>query len=262
MSDLNVIAFDRDGPKDAGLQPWEEIPASALVAGTPVQRGHNYFTDGTGTLTAGVWDCTPMTSKLEPYSVNEYMHVLEGSVTIVHENGQEETISAGQDFVIPKGAPVQWKQTEYMRKFYVIFDDPSGDVGKPETLTVRRPFGDDSLTPVGEQDTSRYIGGVPEQHIKVYYSDPTGQMTVGIWDTTEMHTKPLPFARNELMHLLEGTVTITNGDGVARTFTKGDTFMVPKGITYQWDSEGYVKKIFCIFQPKAAAAAAQPEAAE
>jgi uncharacterized cupin superfamily protein len=57
-------------------------------------------------------------------------------------------------------------------------------------------------------------------------------------------------------------VTITNGDGVARTFSKGDTFLVPKGMTYQWDSQGYVKKIFCIFQPKATAAAAQPQAAE
>ncbi len=52
------------------------------------------------------------------------------------------------------------------------------------------------------------------------------------------------------MHLLEGSVTITNGDGVARTFSAGDTFLVPQGMTYQWDSVGYVKKIFCIFQSR------------
>lgn len=262
MADLKPIRFDADGPAGTGLQTWEEIPASALVAGTPVQRGHNYFTDDTGTLTAGVWDCTPMTTKSAPYSVNEFMLVLEGSVTIVHDDGREWTIKAGESFVIPKGAPVVWKQTEYMRKFYVILDDAELEAGAADTLTVRKPDPAEKIPAVGEQDTSRYIGDVPTQHVKAYYSDPTGQYTVGIWDTTEMHTRPLPFVRNELMHILEGEVTITNGDGVASTFKAGDTFLVPKGMSYQWDSKGTVRKIFCIFQPKARAAAAQPVAAE
>ena len=29
-----------------------------------------------------------------------------------------------------------------------------------------------------------------------------------------------------------------------------DAFMVPKGMTCQWDSTGTVRKIFCIFQPR------------
>ena len=257
MADLKPIAFSADGPASTGLEAWEEINASELVAGTPVQRGHNYFTDDTGMLTAGVWDCTPMTAKSGPYSVNEFMVVLDGSVTIVHENGQEETVRAGESFLIPKGAPVSWKQSEYIRKFYVILDDSELEAGEADTLTVRRPDPGEAIPAVGEQDTSRYIGAVPIQHAKSYYSDPTGQFSVGIWDTTEMHTKPLPFLRNELMHLLEGEVTITNGDGIAMTFKAGDTFLVPKGMSYQWDSKGTVRKIYCIFQPKAQAALTQ-----
>ena len=126
------------------------------------------------------------------------------------------------------------------------------DAGYSEPTAIQA----EAIPPVGEQDTSRYIGAVPTQHVKSYYSDPTGQFTVGIWDTTEMHTKPLPFVRNELMFILEGEVTITNADGIASTFKAGDTFMVPKGMSYQWDSKGTVRKIFCIFQPKARAAAA------
>lgn len=41
MADLKPIAFNANGPADKGLETWEEIPASALVSGTPVQRGHN-----------------------------------------------------------------------------------------------------------------------------------------------------------------------------------------------------------------------------
>ena len=256
MSDLKVLKFENSGPAGTGLTAWDEIPQSALTAGKPVQTGHNYFTDDTGTLTSGVWHCTPMTTKSGPYDVNEFMLVLDGSVTIVHDSGDEQTIKAGESFIIPKGTPCSWKQTEDIRKFYVIFDDPSGEGLGDDGLNVRRPNLSDALAPVGEQDTSRYIGDVPDQTIKVYFQDATKQMTVGVWTTTEMHTKPAPFGRNELMHLLEGEVTLTDDKGGKTTYKAGDTFIVPKGITYQWDSTGFVKKIFCIYQPKEAVALA------
>jgi uncharacterized cupin superfamily protein len=261
MSDLRPIAFSAQGP-DSGLETWEQIPAEALTAGEPVQTGHNYFTDETGTLTAGVWTCTPMTAKMGPYDVNEYMLVLEGSVTMIHEDGTETTVRAGESFIVPKGTPCIWKQTEDIRKFYVIHDDPSGEVLDADGLNIRTFAHDMPLDPVGEQDESRYIGGTPKQGTKVFFQDATQQMTVGLWETEEMHTKPLPFVRNELMHILEGEVTITDGTGQANTYKAGDTFLVPKGMIYQWDSVGKVRKIFCIFQPKAEAAAAQPQAAE
>ena len=254
MSEPKSIKFEADGPADSGLQAWDPIPAEALTAGEPVQRGHTYFTDDSGTLTAGVWDCTPMTLKSGPYDVNEFMYVLQGSIQIVHDNGATDTIEAGQCFVLPKGTPCVWRQTEYVRKFYAIFDDPSGQSLDADALSVRRPDPADALEPVGEQDTSRYVGEVPEQTIKVYFQDATRQMTVGIWTTTEMHTRLLPFGRNELMHILEGEVTITDGNGIAHTYGAGDTFLVPKGMVYQWDSVGIVKKIFCIFQPAEAVA--------
>ena len=260
MSDLNVIKFENHGPTDTGLVLWDPIPAADVTVGEPVQHGHTYFDDSTGTLTTGVWTCTPFTAKPCPYEVNELMFVLEGSITIIDEHGDEETVRAGEAFVIPKGMPSTWKQTEFVRKFYVIFDDPSGETQKdPASLKVQRLDPAAAMPPLGDLDESRYTGGVPTQHLQTVFTDVTGQMTAGIWDSTAMHVKPYPFPRSELMHLLEGSVTITNGDGVARTFSAGDTFLVPKGMTYQWDSEGYVKKIFCIFQEREAMAKASGE---
>jgi uncharacterized cupin superfamily protein len=259
MTELSPIRFDRKGRE--GLHEWEKIPASTLDAGDPVQSGENLFTDDTGKVTAGVWHCTPFTTKLAPYDVNEFMYVLDGSVTIIHENGDQQTIRAGQSFVIPKGTPCVWKQTENILKFYVIFNDDSGKTLETGGLAVRRPDPAAALDPVGAQDTSRYVGGVPKQTIKTYFEDASKQMKIGIWTTTEMHTKPVPFSRNELMHMLEGEVTITDGNGKAHVFRAGDTFMVPKGAMYQWDSTKPVRKIFCVFEPKASVAA-RPAAAE
>jgi len=232
------------------MPEWGPIDPAGLTAGEPVQRGHEYFKDATGTLTAGVWDCTPMTEKFGPYAVNEFMLILEGSITIVDAHGHEETISAGQSFILPKGVQITWKQTEYARKFYVIFDDPSPAPGadSKNLKLIRLDTGRD-LPTVGEQDTSRYNGAVPDQHVHNCFKDASGQMSSGLWDTTDMHTHAQPFQRNELMHLLEGTVSLAAEDGSNQTFSKGDTFLVPKGTHYQWDSTGYVRKIYCIFQP-------------
>ena len=250
MSTPTPILFEPHGPADTGMPELPAIDPSLLSSGTPVQHGHEYFTDDTKTLTAGVWDCSVMTEKFGPYAVNEFMVILEGSVIIVDGKGHEETVSAGQAFVIPKGMPLEWKQTEYVRKFYVIFDDPSDAAAPdPDSLQITRIDLGATLPPVGEQDTSRYKGNVPDQHVLNAFKDASGQMSVGLWDTTDMHTHAQPFQRNELMHLLEGSVTFAGAGGSSVSFSKGDTFLVPKGTHYQWDSTGYVRKIYCIFQP-------------
>ena len=74
MSDLQVIAFDA-GVK---LDPWPSAPAERLLKGEPVAHGHYYLQDEDNGLTAGVWHCTPMTTKPGPYKVNEFMHLLQG----------------------------------------------------------------------------------------------------------------------------------------------------------------------------------------
>ena len=255
MSDLSIIRFDPKGP-GGKLDAWEEIPASALIAGQPVQRGHNYFTDPSGQLTAGVWDCTPMTTKMEPYSVNEFMLVLEGAVTIVDRNGNEETVTAGEAFIIPKGLVCSWKQTGYIRKFYVIFDDKSGtppqsvDQLKVIKLSPNGPTG--KLEPISP-DPALYEGGTPVQHLFEYFDDATAQFNAGVWDCSPTTRKMRKSARNELMCILDGSVTMTDEHGNSQTFHAGDSFFVPQGLGTIWHSTEYVKKFYCIFQPKVAA---------
>jgi len=254
MSQLKVIRLEPHGPVDTGMVELPKIDPALLSAGEPVARGHNYFTDETGTLISGVWDCTAMTTKLAPYAVNELMIVLEGSVTVIDQRGREETIKAGESFIIPKGMPCIWKQTGYVRKFYVIFDDPSGAEPKdPAALEVIR------LSPHGPADTGMpelekipaeaLAAGDPVPHGHNYFDDLTGQMSSGVWGTTPMTTKPGPFPRNELMYILEGAVRFTNEDGSTEEFKAGECLLVPKGAVISWHNDEYVRKFYCIFEP-------------
>jgi uncharacterized cupin superfamily protein len=63
------------------------------------------------------------------------------------------------------------------------------------------------------------------------------------------------------MCILEGSVTITEEGGASQTFRAGDSFFVPMGARVNWRCDETVRKIYCIFQPKAAVAA-KDQAAE
>lgn len=245
-----VVKLDPHAPNGEGLELWEPIPAAALVSGSPVQRGQIVHENKAQGLMVGVWDCTPMVTRHEPYSVNEFMLLLDGEVTIVDAEGREETVFAGQPFVLPKGFHCQWKQERYLRKFFLIFDDPSGAAPEGPGQVIRPlPYGPTGgLFPI-PLDPDDFLGPMPTQRQHLWYQDPTGQMAVGTWDATAYERPVTPFNRNELMHILEGSVTITGA--VDQTFHAGDTFFIPEGAPTGWRSEGYVRKFYCSFRPKA-----------
>lgn len=260
MTAPHIIRFEPQGPAGAGLQRWPDIPAEELVAGTPVQRGHYYIDDKVLGLSAGVWDCTAMTGKMGPYSVNEFMILLEGAVTIVDAQGGEVTVRAGESFIIPKGLVCSWKQTGYVRKFFVIFEDASGmAAADASALRVLRPDPAGALEPSEGPPDEVLIGPRPVQRNRTWFTDPTGQLTVGVWESTPYRRKTIDFPRHELMHIVAGEVTLTEEGGAPQRFGAGDTFFVPLGCRGDWVTTGDIRKIYCIFQPKAAAAA---EAAE
>ena len=106
-------------------------------------------------------------------------------------------------------------------------------------------------------DPSIFLGGVPTQNVHRYFADMTGQMTVGLWDSTPFERAVAPFPRCELMCILEGSVTLTDGEGTAHRLGAGEATYIPMGALSGWKSTEYVRKFFAIFQPAAAASARQ-----
>jgi len=253
MSNPQIIRFEPKGPADVGLERIVELEPEMLESGSPIERAHNYYTSPSGVLTAGVWECTPHRTRLLPYPVDEFMLVLEGSVTIVHVGGHEETFRAGDAFVIPKGLPCAWTQTENIRKYYVILDDP-------ETPMPEKPVADRAirlerngpagigLAPLALPDTSLFEGEPPVQHDHTYFANGDGSMTAGVWTCTPMRRKALPFPRTELMCLLEGSVTLTDDAGVAHRFRAPDVMLVSYGVVNAWTSGEDGRKYYCIYQ--------------
>ena len=246
MTDQTVIVFDREGDPASGLQTWDPIAAESIASGSPVQRGHEYFSSAGGKLTAGVWDCTPYTELRGPYSVDEFMLLLEGSLDIENEDGSMQTFRAGDGFVIPKGTVLQWQQSEYLRKFWVIHDNPDSPPAAAG-LNAMLANPDAELVPVTGLEQAPFESDIPQMGLLNLYQDPGGKFNAGVWDCTPMKRIPSIIERSELMHILDGSGSITNADGVVFEFKAGDTFLVPAGMGYQWQNNEYVKKLFCSY---------------
>ena len=244
MTKPAIIPFDRS----AALEPWEDFPEADIVSGTRKQNGRILFEDKARGLTAGVWEQGANESRWIDYPVNEFMTVLEGEVVIVEED-RAVSIKAGESFIIPKGLRCRWTQPGHVKKFFVIHEDMSGLVNKGQLHTIKIDPGV-QLDPSTPPSPAMLLSPVPSQHTHDYFEDATGQLSIGVWDTTGYHRKLIDFPRHELMHLLEGSVTFEDDQGRAQTFKAGDTFFVPLGTSNSWRSEGYLKKIFVIFMPK------------
>jgi uncharacterized cupin superfamily protein len=246
MTDQTVIVFDRDGDQQTGMQPWDPIAPEILVSGSPTQRGHTYFSTSSDCLTAGVWDAPAHVERRDAYSVDEFMFLLEGSLGIENEDGSIQTFRAGDGFVIPKGAVLQWQQSEYLRKFWVIHDNPdSAPVASGLSAMLADPAA--ALVPVSGLEQAPFESDIPHMGLLNLYQDPGGKFQAGIWDCTAMKRVPATIDRSELMHILKGSGSITNADGVVFVFKAGDTFLVPAGMGYQWQNNEYVKKLFCSY---------------
>lgn len=245
MASPEIIPFDPNAP----LIPWEDFPEGEIMSGTRKHSGITLFEDKARGLTAGVWEQGANESRWIDYPVNEFMTVLEGEVVIVEED-RTVSIKAGESFIIPKGLRCRWTQPGYVKKFFVIFDDASGlkNEGPLRTIKIDPHV---ALAPSTPPAAAMLLSPVPTQHTHDYFSDATGQLNIGVWDTTGYHRKLIDFPRHELMCLLEGSVEFEDDHGVKQRFSAGDTFFVPMGTPNSWKSEGYLRKIFVIFQPSA-----------
>ena len=230
---------------NAKLEEWPDFPETEISSGDRGSRGHLWVDESKLGLKVGIWEAEANLGRWMHWPAHEFMIVLEGEVVMI-EDDRETVVRAGESFFIPKGRRCIWNQAGYVKKFMVLFDDPAGDHTQPIFKIDPKVKAKPSTPP----SANILHSPVPTQHTHEYFENATGEFTVGVWDTTGYHRKLIDFPRYELMHLLDGSVTFTDDKGASQTFKAGDTFFVPLGTPNSWKSEGYLRKIYCIFQPK------------
>ncbi|MEM9761039.1 MAG: cupin domain-containing protein [Pseudomonadota bacterium] len=220
-----------------GLAEWEAMDPDSLVSGTPVQRG--WLADEnpeTGYL-AGVWDCTAFVDEPGTYGVDEFMLLLEGTVVMKLPDGSAVTVEAGEAFVVPKGLACQWSQPGYVRKVFMIVDDPArnGPTNPSLSRITKPPLAARSLADaIACSDT--------------FFESATGKMTVCVRSHAGGLSGESTAGAHELFHVLEGGLTLVDGGRETR-FVAGETGYISAGTTLARSHETGTRILEAVYRP-------------
>ena len=234
---------------------WELDPAD-FQSDLPEQFVHVYFEDEALGLSVGVWTTTTMQEAFGPYPGDEFMWVLEGQVAMLDGAGKAKTVQQGETFCIRNAIPISWKQVGSLRKFYMTYSNPDAptpqiDSADGGVTVLDRTALDEGLVKMTTTDPFEIAGEPPLQRDVNHFTNDAGNMFVGMWDSAPFESELRPFPCHEFVQVLEGGVTITEGNGTVNAFNAGDVFFVPKDTVCAWRVTDHIRKYYCIFDPSA-----------
>ena len=68
----------------------------------------------------------------------------------------------------------------------------------------------------------------------------------GVWECAPCREEIESYPVHEMMTVLSGSVTLTDADGQAQTFTAGDSFFIAKGTKCTWEITETLRKFYMI----------------
>lgn len=78
-----------------------------------------------------------------------------------------------------------------------------------------------------------------------HFANEAKGASAGIWEA-EPHLERCKCDYDEMCHILEGQVRLTDAGGVAHTFGPGDSFVVAAGFDGTWENLTAVRKVYFI----------------
>lgn len=74
-----------------------------------------------GEVVIALYESTPaLIAITESFPYDEYVHVLEGEVTLTHVDGKKQTFKKGDNFLVPKGFLGTWDMPVHYREMIVV----------------------------------------------------------------------------------------------------------------------------------------------
>ena len=114
MNTVEKLANPADSePITTDLEGW------TVVEGTPTMKTWVQHTSADGSMISGYWEATPGTYHAV-YTEYEFVHMMEGKVTITPEGGAPVVLGPGDAFIVEPGFKGTWKIEEPIRKHFAI----------------------------------------------------------------------------------------------------------------------------------------------
>jgi uncharacterized cupin superfamily protein len=150
-------------------------------------------------------------------------------------------LGPGECFVVPKGVTVDWQPEGNLRYRFIRFAGLEGVAShdRPLKLDLYGP-----LLPCDPPATEVLLSATPQAWSQAAFEQ--GALRIGVWACEPYQRRQVEPGYSELMHIIDGQLTLTEADGTAHTAAAGETLVVPAGATNAWASQTRVRKVYCI----------------
>jgi uncharacterized cupin superfamily protein len=150
-------------------------------------------------------------------------------------------LAPGDVFVVPKGVALDWQPQGRVRYLGMRF------AGLPGTPSHDRPLKLDLHGPLpacSPPPAEVLLGPTPQAWSQAWFEQ--GPLRIGVWACEAYRRRQVQPAYSELMHIIDGQLTLTEEGGQAHQVAAGETLVVPAGATNAWASDVLVRKVYCI----------------
>lgn len=110
---VKLGGLDSAEPITTDLDGW------VVVEGKPTMKTWILYTSADGSMISGHWEATPGTYHAT-YTDYEFVHMMEGEVTITPDGGEPVHLKGGDAFVVEPNFKGTWKITKAIRKHFDI----------------------------------------------------------------------------------------------------------------------------------------------
>lgn len=247
MSNKEIIRLISNPPGFGTVA--DVLEADMFASELPVQHSHEFYQDDELGLYVGVWDTDDMVEAAGPYEMDEFMWLLEGKAGVKNnKTGEMQEAKAGEAFLIPKAYDCQWRQTGYLRKYFMIFEPPGAaepDGPMIEGIVVL-PAPSELVRMTRGQ--AFLMKGDVVQKAHESYVNASENFHVGTWECEAFESVSRPFPHYQMSCVQEGSLSLIDSQGEEHIFEAGDVFFVPEGTECSARAPGRVRLFYAVLQ--------------
>lgn len=238
-----IIPFVRAERRSDSVTSWLDLQ-QRLHDDPLIERVFYYSKNEPHGIYAGSAQLHPFTQHIDHFAIDLFLIVTAGQITLRLATGEEIVAQALESLVIPRGAAFHWLNSTGTEVWFVAYQPQEN----PTETAPQPPFKVNPNLELAAIDgpSAELITSAPRPEVQrnVVYLSADGKFSVGIWQATAYTRRLAAFGDYELMYPVEGEIEITNALGEARAFGAHEGFIVNRGVSNAWHSQGVVKKIY------------------
>jgi uncharacterized cupin superfamily protein len=226
--------------------PVAQAGARELSSGDPFAEARVVAFSAKGKKAAGACALASGASGSIRYPHHELI-IVRGGKLILDDGIRTVTLVQGSVAVIPRGIAITWSVDATVQWDFMVFAGEADPAAKETGIVL---FDLDAPRPPSASPSAELlISAEPQCQNRRWYADPSGEWTAGVWSSTPYHRRPMHYVYYEMMHMLEGSVEIGDGNGEGIIWGPGETCLLPKGASLAWNSREDVLKIYGTWRP-------------